>query len=154
MKNLAPLEPLKIDPPAGYYYMPNTSPQSRPALAVQSPSPQPRIVHATPALVSSWFDLYSCLYLWHFIGKGPIWSVLETEILKKIREMVKKLKKIIFLIWSVRPPETPLCWQNTEKVIPRLYSRSIVHGNKMPIWSVSVAVMYSERSDRKQVPHC
>ncbi len=37
-------------------------------------------------------------YMWHFIGKGPIWSVLEKEILQKIGEMVKKLKKIIFLI--------------------------------------------------------
>ncbi len=36
--------------------------------------------------------------MWHFIGKGPIWSVLETEIWKKIGEMVKKLKRIIFLI--------------------------------------------------------
>ncbi len=81
----------------------------------------------------------------HFIGKGPIWSVLQTEILRKIEEMVKKSKKKRFSsFWSVRPPETPLCWQNTEKVIPRLYSHSIVHGNKGPIWSNSVAAMYSE----------
>lgn len=43
-KNMVPLEPLKIDPTAGYYYLPNTSPQSR-------PSPQPRVVHSTPTMV-------------------------------------------------------------------------------------------------------
>ncbi len=37
-------------------------------------------------------------YMWHSTGKGPIWSFLEMEILRKIGEMVKKLKKIIFLI--------------------------------------------------------
>ncbi len=82
--------------------------------------------------------------MWHFIGKGPDWSVLETEILRKIGEMVKKLKKMIFLILECWPPETSTCWQNTEKVILRLHSRSILHGNKRPIWSVSVATMYIE----------
>ncbi len=33
--------------------------------------------------------------MWHSIGKGPIWSFLETEILRKIGEMVKKSK------WSI-----------------------------------------------------
>ncbi len=37
-------------------------------------------------------------HMWHSIGKGPIWSFLETETLRKTGEMVKKLKKIIFLI--------------------------------------------------------
>ncbi len=37
-------------------------------------------------------------YLWHSVGTGPNWSFLETEILRKIGEMVKKLKKKIFLI--------------------------------------------------------
>ncbi len=31
--------------------------------------------------------------MWHSGDKGPIWSVLETEILKKICGIVKKLKK-------------------------------------------------------------
>lgn len=52
LKNMVPLEPLRIDPPAGYFYMPNTSPSARPAIAVQSPSPQPRVVHPTSSLVS------------------------------------------------------------------------------------------------------
>lgn len=61
VKSMVPLEPLKIDPTAGYYYLPNTSPQSRPALAVQSPSPQPRAVHNTPSIVSSTVSLlYEC----------------------------------------------------------------------------------------------
>ncbi len=41
--------------------------------------------------------------------------------------------------------ETPLCWQNTEKVTPRVYRRSILRGNKGPVWSISVAAVYSER---------
>ncbi len=32
-------------------------------------------------------------YIWHSVGKGPIWLFLETEILRKIDEMVKKSKK-------------------------------------------------------------
>ncbi len=36
--------------------------------------------------------------MWHSIGKGPIWSFLETEILRRIGEVEKKLKKMIFLI--------------------------------------------------------
>ncbi len=35
-------------------------------------------------------------YLWHSVSKGPIWSFLETEILRKIGKMVKKSKKMIF----------------------------------------------------------
>lgn len=53
MKSMGPLEPLKIDSPAGFYYLQNISPQSRAALAVQSPSPQPRVIHTTPTLVSA-----------------------------------------------------------------------------------------------------
>lgn len=52
MKSMGPLEPLKIDSPAGFYYLQNISPQSRAALAVQSPSPQPRVIHSTSSLVS------------------------------------------------------------------------------------------------------
>ncbi len=33
------------------------------------------------------------LYMWHSKSKGPIWSLLETEILRKIGEIVKKSKK-------------------------------------------------------------
>ncbi len=48
----------------------------------------------------------------------------------------------------------PLCWQNTEKVTPRLYLSLILHGNKGPIWSIFVAVVYSEcKATQKQVPH-
>ncbi len=36
--------------------------------------------------------------MWHSISKGPIWSFLETEILRKISEMVKKPQKMMFLI--------------------------------------------------------
>ncbi len=91
--------------------------------------------------------------MWNSIGKGPIWSFLEIKILRKIGEMVKKSKKLFSLFWCIRPPETPLCWQNSEKVTPRLYSHSILHGNKGSIWSISVAAMYSEcKATRKQVP--
>ena len=45
IKSAAPLEPLKIDPTAGYYFVPNTSPQPR-------PSPQPRGAHNPPTIVS------------------------------------------------------------------------------------------------------
>ncbi len=31
--------------------------------------------------------------MWHSVGKGPIWLFLETKILRKIGEMVKKAKK-------------------------------------------------------------
>ncbi len=31
--------------------------------------------------------------MWHSVGKGPIWWFLETEILRKISETVKNLKK-------------------------------------------------------------
>ncbi len=58
---------------------------------------------------------------------------------------LSKNRKKISLFLRVRPPETPLCQQNTEKITPRLYSRSILYGNKGPIWSISVAAMYSER---------
>ncbi|XP_065210776.1 protein split ends isoform X2 [Planococcus citri] len=53
LKNMVPLEPLRIDPPSGYFYMPNTSPSSRPAVPVQSPSPQPRVVHSTSTMGSN-----------------------------------------------------------------------------------------------------
>ncbi len=36
--------------------------------------------------------------MWHSVGKGPIWSFLETEILRKIGEMVKKSEKMISLV--------------------------------------------------------
>ena len=58
MKNMVPLEPLKIDPTAAYYYLPNTSPQPR-------PSPQPRVVHNTPSMVS--YDVIG-----HFFVNGTI----------------------------------------------------------------------------------
>ncbi len=83
-------------------------------------------------------------YMWRSIGKGPIWSFLETEILREIGEMVEKSKKKFSLFWCVRPRETPLCWQNTEKVTPRLYSRSILYGNKGHIGSISTAAVYSD----------
>ncbi len=70
--------------------------------------------------------------MWHSVDKGPIWSFLQMEIFRKMGEMVKKLKKK-FLFWRVTLAETPLRWQNTEKVTPRLYSRSILYGNKGPI---------------------
>ncbi len=74
--------------------------------------------------------------MWHSIGKGPIWSFPETEILKKIDEMFKKLKKIIFLILVFqRPPETPLCLQNIEKVEKFLENTKIFHRNdKESMW--------------------
>lgn len=56
VKNIGPLEPLKIDPAAGFYFIQNTSPQSRPGLSVQSPSPQARVVH-TSTLVS-WIVIF------------------------------------------------------------------------------------------------
>ncbi len=91
--------------------------------------------------------------MWHSAGKGPIWLFLETEKLRKIGEMVKKLKKMIFL-WHVRLPETPLYWLNIKKVTPRLYSHSILRGNKGLIWSTSIVTMYSEcKTIQKQVPH-
>ncbi len=46
-------------------------------------------------------------YMWHSVGKGPIWSVPETKILRKIDEMVKKFKKRFSFFWLVRPLETP-----------------------------------------------
>ncbi len=47
-----------------------------------------------------------------------------------------------------------LCWQNTEKVTLRLHSRSILHGNKRLIWSISIISVYSEcKAMQKQVPH-
>ncbi len=76
--------------------------------------------------------------MWHSVGKGPIRSFLEMEILRKIGKIVKKR---FSLFWCVRPPETILCWQNTEEVTPRLYSHSILHANKGPIWSISVAAV-------------
>ncbi len=94
------------------------------------------------------FDANVCLPIFvricgiHSIGKGSIWSFLEMEILRKIGEMVKK--KRFSLYWRVRAAETHLYRQNTEKVTPRLYSRSISHGNKGPIWSIPVAVVYSD----------
>ncbi len=48
---------------------------------------------------------------------------------------------------------TPLCWQNIEKFTPRPYSRLILHGNKGPIWSISVAAVHRERkAAQKQIP--
>ncbi len=41
------------------------------------------------------------LKMWHFIGIGPTWSVLETEIWRKIGEMVNKLKKKDFPYFGV-----------------------------------------------------
>ncbi len=83
--------------------------------------------------------------MWHSIGKEPTRSFLEIEILRKIGELAKKWKKKKFsLCWHIRPLETPLCWQNIEKVTSKLYSRSILHGNEGPIWSISVAAVYSE----------
>ncbi len=77
--------------------------------------------------------------MWHSVSKGPIWSFLETEILRKIGEMVKKTKKIIFhIFWHIEASETLLCWQNTEKATPRLYLCTILRGTKVPIWSISV----------------
>ncbi len=65
-----------------------------------------------------------------------------------------KNQKENFLFSCVRPPETPLCWQNTEEVTPRLYSRSILHDNKGFIWSISIAAKYGECTvTQKQVPH-
>ncbi len=39
--------------------------------------------------------------MWRSVSKGPIWSFLETEILRKIDEMVKKLKKKDFPYFCV-----------------------------------------------------
>ncbi len=39
--------------------------------------------------------------MWHSVGKGLIWSFPETEILSKIGEMVKKLKKKDFPYFDV-----------------------------------------------------
>ncbi len=66
----------------------------------------------------------------------------------------QKKKKRFSLFLLVRLPETPSCWQNTEKVTPSLYLCSILHNNKGPIWSISVAAMYSGcKATQKQVPH-
>ncbi len=60
---------------------------------------------------SSSFNRFITVHMWHSGGKGPIWSFLEMEILRKIGKMVKKSKKKGFsLFWRVRPPETLLCW--------------------------------------------
>ncbi len=56
----------------------------------------------------------------------------------------KNEEHLFSLFWHVRLPETPLRWQNTKKFTPSLYSHSILHGNNGPIWSISVATMYSE----------
>ncbi len=40
-------------------------------------------------------------HMWHSAGKGPIWSFLETEILRKVDEMVKKSKKKDFPYFEV-----------------------------------------------------
>ncbi len=63
------------------------------------------------------------LYMLHSVGKGPIWLFLEMETLRKIGEIVKKFKKKkrFSLFWCVMPLETPVYWQNTEKVTPRLF---------------------------------
>ncbi len=97
---------------------------------------------------------FNRLYMLHFAGKGSILSVLEKEILGKIGEMVKKSEKKNYFPYfgMLRPQETPLCWQNTEEVISRVYSHSILCGNKGPIWSISIAAMYSEcKVTQKQV---
>ncbi len=57
----------------------------------------------------------------------------------------KKKKKRFSLFWRATIPEPPLCWQNTEKVTPRLYSRSILYGNRGPIWLISAAAVCSQR---------
>ncbi len=90
----------------------------------------------------------------HSIGKGPTWSFLETEILRKIGEMVKTSKKLFSLFWSVGLPETPLCWQNTKKVTPGIYSHLILHSSKELFWLISVTAIYSEyKAMQKQVLH-
>ncbi len=55
-----------------------------------------------------------------------------------------KIEKNDLAYFGVLGHQIPLCWQNTEKVTPRFYSHLIIHGNKGPIWSISVAAMYSE----------
>ncbi len=40
-------------------------------------------------------------YMWHSIGRGPIWSFLGMEILRKIGEMVKKIGKNDFPYFGV-----------------------------------------------------
>ncbi len=66
-----------------------------------------------------YFDNYP--HMWHSVGKGIIWSFLETEILRKLGEMIKKSQEKRFsFFWRVRPTETPLCWQKTKKITPRL----------------------------------
>ncbi len=126
--------------------------------AVQVRSPIHTYAHLVCELITS-----GCIqdftlahnHIWHSVGKGAIWSFLETEILRKTGEIVKKLKKKRFsLFWRTWPPETLLRKQNTEKITSRLYSRSILHNNKGPIWSISVTVIYSAcRAMQKQVPH-
>ncbi len=65
--------------------------------------------------------------------------------IEKNRRNGQKIEKNDFPYFGVLGHQKhPQCWQNTEKVIPRPYSRSIVHGNKRAIWLVSVAAMYSE----------
>ncbi len=44
---------------------------------------------------------YLISHMWHSIGKGPIWSFLEMEILRKIGEMLKKWKKKDFPYFDV-----------------------------------------------------
>ncbi len=39
--------------------------------------------------------------MWHSVGKGRIWSFLETAILRKIDEIVKNLKKNDFPYFGV-----------------------------------------------------
>ncbi len=65
------------------------------------------------------------------------------------------VKKLFSLVWRVTPPETLLRWQNTEKVTPRFYSRSILQGNKGPhLINFCCSRLYSERKTRqKQVSH-
>ncbi len=39
--------------------------------------------------------------MWYSVGKGPIWSFLEMEILRKIGKIAKKSKKNYFLYFGV-----------------------------------------------------
>ncbi len=46
--------------------------------------------------------------MWHSVGKGPIRSLLEMEILRKTGEVVKKLKKMNFLNLALATRNTPM----------------------------------------------
>ncbi len=44
--------------------------------------------------------------MWYSVSECPISSLLETEMLRKIGDMVKKLKTLFSLFWHVNSPET------------------------------------------------